>query len=54
MPTKPGTRPAAIFKKLIESDPQVQAKLTPAEINECFNPDYQMRNIDKVYQRLDI
>jgi len=46
--------PGGNFQKLIESDPQVQAKLTPAEINECFNPDYQMRNIDKVYQRLDI
>ncbi|MGB3297969.1 MAG: adenylosuccinate lyase [Phormidesmis sp.] len=42
------------FQKLIESDPQVTAKLTPEEIAECFNPDYQMRNIDKVYERLDI
>jgi adenylosuccinate lyase len=42
------------FQKLIESDPQVTEKLSPTEIAECFNPDYQMRNIDKVYQRLDI
>ncbi|MEL6816491.1 MAG: adenylosuccinate lyase [Cyanobacteria bacterium J06598_3] len=42
------------FQKLLESDPLVKEKLTPEEINECFNPDYQMRNIDKVYQRLDI
>ena len=42
------------FQKLIASDPQVKEKLTSEEINECFNPDYQMRNIDKVYQRLDI
>ncbi len=46
--------PGGNFQKLIESDPQVTEKLTPEEIAECFNPDYQMRNIDKVYQRLDI
>ncbi len=46
--------PGGNFQKLIESDPKVTEKLTPEEIAECFNPDYQMRNIDKVYQRLDI
>jgi adenylosuccinate lyase len=46
--------PGGNFQKLIASDPQVREKLTPDEIAECFNPDYQMRNIDKVYQRLDI
>ena len=42
------------FQKLLESDPQVTEKLSPEEIQECFNPDYQLRNLDKVYQRLDI
>ncbi|MEM6868833.1 MAG: adenylosuccinate lyase [Cyanobacteria bacterium P01_C01_bin.121] len=42
------------FKKLIESDPQVQEKLSSEEIQACFNPDYQLRNLDKIYQRLDI
>ncbi|MEM9088445.1 MAG: adenylosuccinate lyase [Cyanobacteria bacterium P01_F01_bin.53] len=42
------------FHKLLESDPQVKEKITPEELNECFSPDYQMRNIDKIYQRLDI
>ena len=42
------------FQKLIASDPQVQEKLSPEEIEDCFNPDYQLRNLDKVYQRLDI
>ena len=46
--------PGGNFQKLLESDPQVTEKLTPEEINECFNPDYQLRNLDKVYQRLDI
>ncbi|MEM8505321.1 MAG: adenylosuccinate lyase [Cyanobacteria bacterium P01_D01_bin.1] len=42
------------FQKLIESDTQVQEKLSAEEIAECFNPDYQLRNLDKIYQRLDI
>lgn len=46
--------PGGNFQKLLESDPQVTDKLTPEEISECFNPDYQLRNLAKVYQRLDI
>lgn len=46
--------PGGNFQKLTESDAEVAAVLSPAEIAECFNPSYQMRNIDKVYQRLDI
>ena len=46
--------PGGNFQKLLESDPQVTEKLTSEEIEECFNPDYQLRNLDKVYQRLDI
>ena len=46
--------PGGNFQKLLESDPQVTEKLTPKEIQECFNPDYQLRNLQKVYQRLDI
>ena len=46
--------PGGNFQKALESDPQVTEKLTPEEIQECFNPDYQLRNLAKVYQRLDI
>ncbi len=46
--------PGGNFQKALESDPQVTEKLTPEEIQECFNPDYQLRNLQKVYQRLDI
>jgi adenylosuccinate lyase len=42
------------FQQLIRQDSQVQAKLSAAEIEACFNPAYQLRNLDKVYQRLDI
>jgi len=46
--------PGGNFQKLIESDETVKQQLTPEEITECFNPDYQLRNLKKVYQRLDI
>lgn len=46
--------PGGNFQKLIEADPQVQSHMSADEITECFNPDYQLRNLDKVYQRLDI
>ena len=46
--------PGGNFQKLIESDEQVKEHLATEEISECFNPDYQLRNLDKVYQRLDI
>lgn len=42
------------FQALISADKQVTEVLSPEEIQECFNPDYQLRNLDKVYQRLDI
>ncbi|MEO0455644.1 MAG: adenylosuccinate lyase [Cyanobacteria bacterium P01_A01_bin.114] len=42
------------FQKLLASDPQVTTKLSPEELEECFNPAYQLRNLDKVYQRLGI
>ncbi|PZO53364.1 MAG: adenylosuccinate lyase [Phormidesmis priestleyi] len=46
--------PGGNFQKLLEADPEVSAKLSSEELTECFNPDYQLRNLKKVYQRLDI
>lgn len=46
--------PGGHFQKLLEADLEVTAVLSSAEISECFNPDYQLRNLPKVYQRLDI
>lgn len=46
--------PGGNFQKLVEANPKVTAKLSIEEIAECFNPDYQLRNLPKVYQRLDI
>ncbi|MEL6158251.1 MAG: adenylosuccinate lyase [Cyanobacteria bacterium J06623_5] len=46
--------PGGNFQKLITADPKVTAVLSAAEVEACFNPSYQLRNLDKVYQRLDI
>ena len=42
------------FRALIEQDARVQAQLTPEEIAACFDPQYQLRHLDQVYQRLSI
>ncbi len=42
------------FKKNLMADPQVKEQLSPEEIEAAFSPDYQLRNLDKVYQRLGI
>lgn len=47
-------QPDGNFRTLIEQDPQVQEVLSPDEIVECFNPNYHLRHLDAVYQRLSI
>ena len=42
------------FRALVEADATVNGHLSQAEIEECFDPQYHLRNLDEVYQRLDI
>ncbi|MEL6137730.1 MAG: adenylosuccinate lyase [Cyanobacteria bacterium J06628_6] len=42
------------FKQNLVADPRVKAHLSPEELEAAFSPDYQLRNLDKVYQRLGI
>jgi adenylosuccinate lyase len=42
------------FQALIRENDQVKAKLSPAEIDTCFDPKHHLKNLDQVYQRLDI
>lgn len=42
------------FRALVSADEQVQAHLTPEEIEGCFDPSHQLRHLDQVYQRLSI
>ncbi len=42
------------FRGLISEDPQVQSVLSAEEVASCFETDYHLRNLDTIYQRLEI
>jgi adenylosuccinate lyase len=39
------------FKELIEADPEVTARLQPADVAACFDPSWYLRNVDTIYRR---
>ncbi len=42
------------FKELMEADPKVRETLTQAEIDDCFDPMYQLKNVDEIYKRVGL
>ena len=42
------------FQALISQDPQVTQLLSTEEIASCFDPQHHLKNLDHIYQRLDI
>jgi adenylosuccinate lyase len=42
------------FRGLISSDPRVTAVLSQAEVDDCFDPQHHLTQLDQVYQRLGI
>jgi len=46
--------PDGNFQVLISQDARVQEKLSPEEIRACFDPQYHLKNLEQIYQRLDI
>ena len=42
------------FQDLLAGDPEVTARLTPAELKECFDPAWYLRNVDAIYRRLGL
>jgi adenylosuccinate lyase len=42
------------FEQLIRQDLPVQQKLSPAEIDACFDPQQHLKHLDEIYQRLAI
>ncbi len=42
------------FHGAIVQDASVKEKLSPQEIEDCFDPKYQLRHLDTIYQRLNI
>ncbi|MBE9127446.1 adenylosuccinate lyase [Coleofasciculus sp. LEGE 07081] len=47
-------QPEGNFHNLIAKDSRVTSRLTPAEIEACFDPQYHFQHLEEVYQRLDI
>ncbi len=47
-------QPDGDFHGLIAQDPKVTAVLSPAEIEECFDSQQHLKNLNVVYQRLNI
>jgi adenylosuccinate lyase len=39
------------FKGLLEADPEVMARLAPADLAACFEPAWYLRNVDAIYRR---
>ncbi len=47
-------RPDGNFRALISAHPEVIARLSSDEIQECFNPQHHLRHLEKIYARLNI
>ncbi|PPT07547.1 Adenylosuccinate lyase [Geitlerinema sp. FC II] len=47
-------QPNGDFRKLITGDPRVMEHLSPEEVDDCFDPQHHLKNLDEVYQRLNI
>ncbi len=41
------------FKDLLLADAEVAARLSPAEIDACFDPAYQLRNMGVIFERVE-
>ena len=42
------------FKELITSVPEVRETLNDAEIEDCFDPMYHVRNVDTIFKRVGL
>jgi adenylosuccinate lyase len=40
------------FRDLLGADPDVTARLTPAELDACFDPGYELRNMGVIFDRV--
>lgn len=42
------------FRAALESDPDVTSRLSPTELDECFDLEHHLRNVEAIFQRLGI
>ncbi len=47
-------QPNGNFRDLIAKDARVAEKLSPADIEACFNPQHHLQHLEQIYQRLGI
>jgi adenylosuccinate lyase len=40
------------FRAAIEADPEIRAVMSPAQIAEAFSLDRQLRNVDRIFERV--
>ncbi|HET7656697.1 MAG TPA: adenylosuccinate lyase, partial [Bacillales bacterium] len=42
------------FRELVEGESRITEKLTPAEIEDCFDYSYHLKNVDMIFERLGL
>lgn len=42
------------FKALLEQEEQIKTHLSPAELEECFNPAHHIKNVDLIFERVGL
>ncbi|TLS34967.1 adenylosuccinate lyase [Pseudalkalibacillus caeni] len=42
------------FKELVKAEPEIKAKLSDEEIDECFNYEYHLKPVDMIFERLGL
>ncbi|MEH2195645.1 MAG: adenylosuccinate lyase [Nostoc sp.] len=47
-------KPGGNFQDLISKDPRVTEKLSPTELEVCFDPQQHLQHLEEIYQRLGI
>jgi adenylosuccinate lyase len=47
-------RERSSFKALLARDAEVMARLTPGDLDACFDPAWHLRNVDAIYRRLGL
>ena len=47
-------RERTAFRDLLAADPEVMAHLTPADLDQCFDPAWHLRNVDAVFRRVGL
>jgi adenylosuccinate lyase len=47
-------RDRTAFRDLLAADPEVMAQLTRAELDECFDPAWYLRNVAAIYRRVGL